>query len=589
MSDKEQTNDLLKEFEPLSLELLDDHIQQLIHSAKSVFNELARLIKSITLYGADHQSSLNFRARFFEVMTEALARGDDLVIEVQTYALVIADQIIYEDPKVDGNFIYRFYTDGIRELRFKRGIRSEEVDGLLNIFLLDWSVPSLFEDDAVTMIWAQNFEHIQYSVATQYNEDTQEADEYSFNFTEELNRLSDYCHTAQSYARPASVKLSLSTERTKHLEHLKSMNKRELLEKLISLSHETQSQRLQVAGQDRFVQLLDKLAQLFAQEAEVSDLERLMRQAMFVATPKQLEKLIECWAVPVFMQQVMSPLKSSDHPQALSALACVQLLGTAATSHIARALGEVAEVHLDALNQMIVPYLDQHPIELCRVVRTADFLHNKRLIPLLYSSSSDELCLQVFQTGWKHQDQGVRYEVLLSLPERLYGSSLLVKALIEGLKDTYSKIRTLSSYRLSKLKDAGSISALKQHLETDTKGLVMVDLRKLFAALALMGESSQYFVDSWSQYSGGLSLSKFSSKGRDEGHCILIAIALSVEANQYRAILEKASSRKLGGASFAEASQWGITYLDSNESTQDQMIYELFFRNQLSLPKGRQR
>ena len=60
MSDKEQTNDLLKEFEPLSLELLDDHVQQLIHSAKSVFNELARLIKSITLYGADHQSSLNF-------------------------------------------------------------------------------------------------------------------------------------------------------------------------------------------------------------------------------------------------------------------------------------------------------------------------------------------------------------------------------------------------------------------------------------------------------------------------------------------------------------------------------------------------
>ena len=117
----------------------------------------------------------------------------------------------------------------------------------------------------------------------------------------------------------------------------------------------------------------------------------------------------------------------------------------------------------------------------------------------------------------------------------------------------------------------------------------MVDLRKLFAALALMGESSQYFVDSWSQYSGGLSLSKFSSKGREEVHCALIAIALSVEANQYRAILEKASSRKLGGASFAEASQWGITYLDSNEGTQDQMIYELFFRNQLSLPKGRQR
>ncbi|MAD61423.1 MAG: hypothetical protein CMH49_07940 [Myxococcales bacterium] len=589
MSDKEQTNDLLKEFEPLSLELLDDHIQLQIHSAKSVFNELLRLIKSITLYGAEHQSSLSFRARFFEVMTEALSKGDDLVIEVQTYALVIADQIIYEDPKVEGNFIYRFYTDGIRELRFKRGISSEEVDRLLNIFLLDWSVPSLFEDDAVTMIWSQKFEHIKYVVATQYNEDTQEAAEYLFNFTDELNRLSDYCRTAQSYVRPAAVQLGLSAERAKHLEHLKSMNKRELLEKLISLSHETQSKRAQKAGQDRFVQLLDKLAQLFAQEAEVSDLERLMRQAMFVATPKQLEQLIDCWAVPVFMQQVMFPLKSSDHPQALSALACVKLLGTAATSHMARALGEVSEQHIEALNHMILPYLDQHPIELCRVVRTADFLHNKRLIPLLYSSSNDALCLQVFQTGWEHQDQGVRYEVLLSLPERLYGSSHLVKALIEGLQDTYSKIRTLSSYRLSKLEDSESRVALKQHLNQDGKDLALVDLRKLFAALALMGEGSQYFADYWSQHSGGLSLSAFSSKGRHEGHCILIALALSQEASQHRATLEKATTRKLGGASFVEAAQWGLAYLDSNEGAQDQMIYELFFRNQLSLPKGRQR
>ncbi len=589
MSENEQANDLLKEFEPLSLELLDDHVQRLIHSAKNVFNELVRLIKSITLYGADHQSSLNFRARFFEVMTEALAKGDDLVIEVQTYALVISDQVIYEDSKVEGNFIYRFYTDGIRELRFKQGIRSEEVDQLLNIFLLDWTAPSLFEDDAVTMMWSQKFEHITYAVATQYNEDTQEADEYLFNFTDELNRLSDYCHTAQSYVRPAPIKLSLAAEQSQNLEHLKKMNKRELLEKLISLSHETQSQRLQVAGQDRFVQLLDKLAQLFAQEAEVGDLERLMRQAMFIATPKQLEQLVSCWAVPVFMQQVMFPLKSSDHPQAISALACVKLLGSAATPHIARALGEVAEAHIEVLNQLILPFIEQHPIELCRVVRTADFLHNKRLIPLLYSSQSDELCLQVFQTGWKHQDQGVRYEVLLSLPERLYNSHILTKALIEGLQDSYSKIRTLSSFRLSKLKDSESRATLKQYLDAGVKDLALIDLRKLFAALALMGEASAYFAEYWSQHSSGISFSAFSGKGRDEGHCALIALALSSQATEYRAVLEKATNRKLGGASFIEAAQWGLAYLESNQGAQDQMIYELFFRNQLSLPKGRQR
>ena len=102
MKDSEPNPELLKVFEPVELERLDDVIQLTVHSARSVFNELSRLIKSITLYGAEHQSSINFRIRFFEVMTQALSKGDDVSVEVQTYALVIADQVIYEDPKVEG-------------------------------------------------------------------------------------------------------------------------------------------------------------------------------------------------------------------------------------------------------------------------------------------------------------------------------------------------------------------------------------------------------------------------------------------------------------------------------------------------------
>ena len=107
MQDSEQKNDLLKNFEPVALESLTDSLQRQIQSAREIFNEFSRLIKSITLYGAEHQSSLNFRSRFFEVMTQALSYGDAITVEVQTYALVISDQVIYENDKIDGNFIYR--------------------------------------------------------------------------------------------------------------------------------------------------------------------------------------------------------------------------------------------------------------------------------------------------------------------------------------------------------------------------------------------------------------------------------------------------------------------------------------------------
>ncbi len=585
MKGSEPNQDLLKEFEPVELERLDDSTQTLIHSARSVFNELSRLIKSITLYGAEHQSSLNFRARFFEVMTQALSRGDDLYVEVQTYALIIADQVIYEDPKVEGNFIYRFYTDGIRALRFKLGITSGEIDQLLNIFLLDWSAPALFEDDAVTMLWSQRFEHIFYEVATRYDEDTQEAEEHLFNFTDELNRLSDYCRTATDYVELSPPRLHLDSTQSERLKQLEQMSKRELLEKLISLTHETQSDYSQIGGVDRFVQLLEQLAQLFAQTGEVGELERLIRQSFFVANQRQREQLIERWAVPIFMQHVMQPLSSTDHPFVLSSLSCIQLLGSAAAPYVAKAIGQSAEAHLDALTRMLTPYLEDHVVELCRVVRTSDFLHNKRLLPIVYSSSNDPLCLKVFQTGWRHEDQGVRYEILLGLPERLYHSPQLSVALMEGLQDSYSKIRTLSCYRLSKLRDHEARDRLKVHLDQDAKSLTLVDLRKLYAALAIMGESSEFFIQRWAQSSGGLKLSTLTGRGKDEAHSLLIGLSLSGENQEIRSLLTKEASRKFGGSAISEAARWGLGYLDATLNAKDQLVYELFFRGQLTTLK----
>ena len=206
-------------------------------------------------------------------------------------------------------------------------------------------------------------------------------------------------------------------------------------------------------------------------------------------------------------------------------------------------------------------------------------------MPLLYSSQDDALCLKVFQTGWRHEDQGVRYEVLLGLPQRLYHSPQLTSALIEGLGDPYSKIRTLSSYRLSKLSDAGARQKLREYIETASKALAVVDLRKLYAALAMMGESQGYFAERLAQSSGSLKLSALTGKGRDEGHCALIGMALSGQTEESRKTLEKLAGRKFGGGSTSEAAQWGLEYLRATENSRDQMVYELFFRGLLSQQK----
>ena len=244
------------------------------------------------------------------------------------------------------------------------------------------------------------------------------------------------------------------------------------------------------------------------------------------------------------------------------------------------------EGYVETLTQMMIPHLEDHQIELCRVVRSANFLHNKRLLPTLLSSTHDGFCLMVFETGWSHEDQGVRYESLLGLPDRLYSTPHLINALIEGLSDSYSKTRTLSGYRISKLCDANSIQALQNYLDQDARPRDAVELRKLYAALAMMGGATEFFVERLDKRGAKLSLTALSSRVKDEHHSALIGLALSKHGGNHRELIERKAGRKIGGA-LVEPARWSLTYLDASENQKDQMVYELFFRGQLSVPKGK--
>jgi hypothetical protein len=589
MTEKEQNRDLLKAFEPVALDKLDDTTKKLVNSAKGIFVELSRLIKSMTLYGAEHQISIKFKSHFCEIVTQALTKGYDITLEVEAHAFVIADQIVFENPNVKDNFIYRFYKDGIRSLTFQRGVTNTEVEKLLKVFLLDWSDPLLFEDDPVTIMWEQKFRHIKYEVAVQYIEDIQETDKYLFSYTNELNRLSDYSITSKDSVKLTPLVLNISDEQDAQIKRFRQLSKRELIEKLIALSHETQSNQDKKVGFDRFVRLLKQLAQHFTQMGEIGELERLIFQAFLLSSNLQRSQLVNSWAVPVSVRSIMKPLRVSDDPLAPSSLSCLRLVGSIATPQIALYLGETAECYLDTLTKMISPYLKDHPIELSRVVKNASFVHNKRLIPILYESKDDALCLKTFQTGWIHHDQGVRYEVLLTLPERLYTKLELRRVFIKGLSDPFSKIRTLSIFRLSKVCDEYSRNALKEHIDEKSKSFEIVDLRKLYAALALMKEPSEFFITKWVKHNRVLKLSSIGSKGKEEGHSLLIGLALSQQSKEQESFLQQVIGKRFGATLLNEAATWGLAYLQAKTKEQEQMVYELFFRNLLTLPKGKHR
>jgi hypothetical protein len=578
----EVNTDVLKYFEAVELESLDKFVRKKVDFATEIFAELARLIKSITLYGAQHQSSLNFRNRFFEVLTRGLIGGNSISVEVQTYALVIAEQVVYENPKIDQNFVYRFYTDGIRSLTLNYGVTADEVDKLLNVFLLDWSDPGLFEDDVVTLMWEKHFEHIHYTLAPPSQNDNEEVSTHLTSLSKQLDRLSDLLHTCENGIEFDTFDHVLNSHKQKEIEHLTHINQRELLEKLIALTYASQQgeHNLTNKTQDRFVQLLDQLALLFSKRNDVSELERFLRQA-FRISPENQEKLINLWATPKFIQSILIPLKTQENAQSLSAFACLQILGHKCIPYIAGKIGDLTETHFQTLSKLMLPYFSKYPIEIGRALRSGEYLQGKRLIEWGYQSQDLQLALKVFQVATSHQDQGVRYEALVHMPKTIAQEALVLKTLYAGVDDPYSKIRTLCIYTLSHSTHSDVQVKIREILHSKkVQNLSIIDLRKIYATAALQGVESKLFYDMIQKSTSLL------GKQKQQKYAAIVALSMSVDAKSYKQYLIELQQKRFSHHAQLEAIQWGIHYLEATTEQKKQMVYELFFRGILALPKG---
>ena len=579
----QERQDLIQQFEAPSLESLDSGAQQRVSLARELFTELGRLMKSITLYGAQHQSTLNFRERFSQTMTSVLDAHAKLSVELLTYALTISEQVVYEDPKIEGNFIYRFYTDGVRQLSFERGITPREVDRFLDLCLMDWSDPQLFEDDAVTLLWSARFEHISYQVAPRYDEGTEEAEEHLFSLTSALERLQDILDTSPHSPMLPPLELGLEPALKASLESSTRLNERELLEKLITVT-QVAYQGQGRAGRGKSLELIDQIAQIFAQRGDMSALERFMRQALKVVSASGAEgrlMLLKLWNVPLFVQRVMGALQGASTEQALSAMACLRLLGAEVVPHVTRALNEVAEQHMSALSKLLKPHLSQYAVDVCRSVRTGGLNQASRLVSLSYQSGDLGLSLKVFETAWAHEDRGVRDEALRSLPEALKGEPVVIEALFSGLSDPSSKIRSFAFASLSQLRGPEAARRLASALDDPlTEGLEPIELCKLYAAAGMAGVSTELFSARLAKGLGVL-------KGKANRGAALIGLACAaarepsaLEAT--RALLEKESSRLMGASADKEAARWGLAYLTADERARGQLSSSLIFRGLLS-------
>ncbi|HEY6221424.1 MAG TPA: HEAT repeat domain-containing protein [Candidatus Eisenbacteria bacterium] len=99
-----------------------------------------------------------------DLRTQACLRQlGDLTIEVGESDLLFADRIIYHASTDQGSIPAALYGAGVQQVTLRQGIESGELRALVNILRSASDESEQCSDDAVTLLWDQSFERVDYT------------------------------------------------------------------------------------------------------------------------------------------------------------------------------------------------------------------------------------------------------------------------------------------------------------------------------------------------------------------------------------------------------------------------------------------
>lgn len=144
-------------------------LEEEVKSTKALIQTLLQTLKSFRLYEENHPLLDKFRERLRHDFESYFDEFDSFSLQVGEHQLFYSGKVIYESEDVKESLAFAFYKDGIRELRFLKGLEFEEIIDFLEVVRkADWV--NRMVDDLVTLLWEKDFSHISFTTVDEFLE-----------------------------------------------------------------------------------------------------------------------------------------------------------------------------------------------------------------------------------------------------------------------------------------------------------------------------------------------------------------------------------------------------------------------------------
>jgi HEAT repeat protein len=140
-----------------------------IKTTRALIQTFLQTVKAFRIYEANHPILLKFMERLKKDFDYYFEEFDSFPLLVGEHRLFYRGKVIYESQDVKESLAFFFFKDGIREIKFLKGLEFKEVVDFLHVVRRSESVNRL-EDDLVTLLWEKDFSHITFGTVDEFLE-----------------------------------------------------------------------------------------------------------------------------------------------------------------------------------------------------------------------------------------------------------------------------------------------------------------------------------------------------------------------------------------------------------------------------------
>ena len=130
--------------------------------AQDVFLSIEKALRMRRLYESASKPFQESLDAVTAAMTSFLEEFEDLDVEVTMESFLTGKVAHMKGSHSDASIPFRLYRDGVRSLRFHRGLARDEIGRFLSVLECQPKGEEKFDDDLATILWRENFRSIEF-------------------------------------------------------------------------------------------------------------------------------------------------------------------------------------------------------------------------------------------------------------------------------------------------------------------------------------------------------------------------------------------------------------------------------------------